>query len=148
MSQSFSSSSSGSHREPIADDVARELRARIGVDDFYCGVCNQGFARAEAFDRHMASVHVPCGLTAADVAKEVSRLPFPKTRDELVAWSGARSHELGELTPMLRALHDRSYASAVEVGEAVELMISQRPAELEPTAFPRSHLGKRKATRR
>jgi hypothetical protein len=85
---------------------------------FSCVFCGEGFEQRSRYERHMAASHPPSAMSAADITRALTGFGFPAHRRELVEYASGRLPAESEVLRALKALPDRIYRDAAEVGIA------------------------------
>ena len=93
---------------------------------FVCPYDGEVFEQKSRYERHLASAHPPSAPSAADVEKALAGIDYPKSRDELVAYAGARLQADSPVLELIRSLPDRVYHDAADVARGLGEIKSKR----------------------
>ena len=64
---------------------------------FTYSICGDGFGQKPHLERHMAISHPPQGPSAADIEKALSRIRYPKTKEDLVQYASQKVSTTGQV---------------------------------------------------
>ena len=68
----------------------------------------------------MAISHPPQGPSAADIEKALSRIRYPKTKEDLVQYASQKVSTTGqELFDLIKSLPERTYRDSAKVATAL-----------------------------
>src|SRR5215208_4994539 len=81
---------------------------------FSYNICGDGFEQKSRLERHMATSHQPQAPSAADLEKALSKIHYPKTKEELIEYASHKSSN-EELLNLIKSLPDRIYRDSAEI---------------------------------
>jgi len=92
---------------------------------FSCNICGDGFEQKSRLERHMATSHPPQAPSAADLEKALSKIHYPKTKEELIEYASHKSSN-EELLNLIKSLPERTYRDSAELAIALGELKSGR----------------------
>ena len=92
---------------------------------FSCNICEDGFEQKSRLERHMATSHPPQAPSAADLEKALSKIHYPKTKEELIEYASHKSSN-EELLNLIKSLPERTYRDSAELAIALGELKSER----------------------
>ena len=92
---------------------------------FSCNICEDGFEQKSRLERHMATSHPPQAPSAADLEKALSKIQYPKTKEELIEYASHKSSN-EELLNLIKSLPERTYRDSAELAIALGELKSGR----------------------
>jgi Protein of unknown function (DUF2795) len=92
---------------------------------FSYNICGDGFEQKSRLERHMATSHPPQAPSAADLEKALSKIHYPKTKEELIEYASHKSSN-EELLNLIKSLPERTYRDSAELAIALGELKSGR----------------------
>jgi hypothetical protein len=92
---------------------------------FSCNICEDGFEQKSRLERHMATSHPPQAPSAADLERVLSKIHYPKTKEELIEYASHKSSN-EELLNLIKSLPERTYRDSAELAIALGELKSGR----------------------
>ena len=92
---------------------------------FSCNICGDGFEQKSRLERHMTTSHPPQAPSAADLEKALSKIHYPKTKEELIEYASHKSSN-EELLNLIKSLPERTYRDSAELAIALGELKSGR----------------------
>jgi ubiquinone biosynthesis protein COQ9 len=125
----------------------------MSTSQFTCQICGQGYEQKSRLERHVLTSHPKPAPSAADVEKALSRIRFPKSKDEIINYVTSTQEPKmveEELFNLVENLPERTYRDSAEVAIAIGEIKSGKKVrsakEVEKTESPSKKGGKKAAT--
>ena len=125
----------------------------MSTSQFTCQICDQGYEQKSRLERHVLTSHPKPAPSVADVEKALSRIRFPKSKDEIISYVKSTQEPKiveEELFNILQNLPERTYRDSAEVAIAIGEIKSGKKVrsakEIEKTESPSKKGGKKAVT--
>ena len=125
----------------------------MSTSQFTCQICGQGYEQKSRLERHVLTSPPKPAPSAADVEKALSRIRFPKSKDEIISYVKSTQEPKiveEELFNILQNLPERTYRDSAEVAIAIGEIKSGKKVrsakEVEKTESPSKKGGKKAVT--
>ena len=125
----------------------------MSTSQFTCQICGQGYEQKSRLERHVLTSHPKPAPSAADVEKALSRIRFPKSKDEIISYVKSTQEPKiveEELFNILQNLPEWTYRDSAEVAIAIGEIKSGKKIrsakEVEKTESPIKKGGKKAVT--
>lgn len=123
------------------------------TSQFTCQICGQGYEQKSRLERHVLTSHPKPAPSAVDVEKALSRIRFPKSKDEIISYVKSTQEPKiveEESFNLLQNLPERTYRDSAEVAIAIGEIKSGKKVrsakEVEKTEPPSKKGGKKAVT--